>query len=340
MKRILFSLLIAAPILLAACGGQGTPPVNLTCDYTYELTVTGDGYQVVPYRDYSVTTTATWQGPDEDGYYNLVPNDMEAINAVVAEVNADTEIINRGLAQLYVNYGFLEAPTYNTIGEPGGFPISSDPSCDPRLLDDGWQWNLDSPLENAQDDHGYVTETRIGATDTFVKVTTPEGSKLSYSYPTEYLAIIFASAFDGGPELVLTPEIVVPELNPADASDYTSRILKDMVTSNQNGREALAFTLNIEDFEGRQQIKAVMAQALLVAAAQEDRPVMATLHAMLTSGQKAVGSASASGGFSLNGMFILGTGGVDGGGYFQSESTYSSWFEDLLKGSIYITPVE
>ena len=186
---------------------------------------------------------------------------------------------------------------------------------------------------------GYSVNTRVGGETTYVTASSPGGSSVSYSFPTSLLDAAFDHAFHGGPPLNLSGEFVAVELNSPDSQDLANKVLETLVNAG-GGREAIAFVLDISDFEGRNELRAVLAKAMLIAAGQEHTPVIASVHAMMSNGTRAVASASASGGeISTHGWWILGSGVLDqSGGGFEYQASYSAWFEDVVRGSVYILP--
>jgi hypothetical protein len=343
MARIGLFVMVAFALLLSACA---TPPhavvTKLTCPVTYWVRV--DGYDVVA-KDFKLNTTATWIGPDPDGQYVQNFDDEAALNAFDLEINNSLDRLNAGMKALYPNSGFLRAPQYESLAVSiSTNHSSSNPSCSDYQSPFFAQPNQEyTALPQSNWDLGdYSTSTRIGGDTTYISVTSPMGSNVNYSFPTAYLDTVYAYAFDGGPALDLKSEIVVPSINPAGTDDYTQSVLQSLIQSDSNGREAVSFNLNVDDFEGRQELKPVIAKALELAASQENGPVMATMHAMTSHGQKTIASASAKGdSFHISGWQALTFGSIEGsGGGFDYQSSSSSWFEDLIKGSIYLTPAQ
>ncbi len=341
LKRILI-LVFAMSLLLTACGGQSTiGAVNPEgCTYEYSGTFYGVNVDALELK---VTSHANWvQDEDQPEYWNLVPdNDAQWVN-FVSQYNNTVDKLNAGLSLLFVDDEFLQGASYYRMDlEPPVLDTSSRRECpNPDNYGYGWNhWTVGLPFEEMED-NGYVTTTRIGDTTTFVEVKSAKNSVVNYSFPTTYLETIYSYAFGRAEEvLTLEPEYVeIPRPDMPDGLTYSQAMLEQMVNADAEGREAVSFTLNIEDFEGRAQLKPVIAKGIELAASQEGYPVLATIHAMMSSGQRQIAYASMHGSFSIRGAFFLGIGGVSGGGYIDGQAGSNAWFEDVIKASVYITP--
>ncbi len=342
-KKIL-PVIFAVSLLITACGaGMGEAPVNPDgCSYDYSVTFYGANVDPLELK---ITSHASWvQDEDDPEYYHLVVDNDEVWQGLVARHNDVVAKLNAGLSLLFVDSEFLQGAKYSEMdGEPVSLTSSSYRECpNPEqygFWDNGFYHGL--PFEE-MDNNGYLTSTRIGDTTTFVEVRSAKNSVVNYSFPTAYLETIYNYAFGRGEtNLSLDAQYVeIPRPDMPDGLTYSQAMLDQMVNADADGREAVSFTLNIEDFEGRAQLKPVIAKGIELAAAQEGSPVLATIHAMMSSGQRQIAYASMHGSFSIKGAFFLGIGGVNGGGYIDGQAGSNAWFEDVVKASVYITPQE
>lgn len=334
LKKMLVVVILIS--LLTACGASfEEAPVNPEgCSYDYSVTF--DGANVDPF-ELKITSHASWvQSEEQPELYELVGDNNEEWNNLVSRHNEVVAKLNAGLSLLFVEDEFLEGAKYSAMDEiPPVLDRSFDRECpNPEYYgysDNHWSHGL--PFEEMSDS-GYITTTRIGETTTFVEVTSAKNSVVNYSFPTTYLQSIYDYAFGRSDNaLELNPQYVeIPDPDMPDGLTYSQAMISQMMNADSAGREALSFTLNVEDFEGRAQLKPVIAKGIELAAAQAGNPVLATVHAMMSNGQREVAYAEMDGAF---GFFLFA-----GSGFINGEAQSKAWFEDVVKASIYITPVQ
>jgi len=332
IKRLQIVILVLL-VLLTACASPQTDSQTVgpnSCNFTYWVAVERPNGETV---DLKFDSTATWHGPDEDGDYTLVPDDTPAWGAANEQLHVIANRLNEGLSKLYAESEFLEVPVYDGDYLPEAL-ITSYERGDCDWLDGDYHNNRYPNMTLGfhfyeMENSGYITTTRIGDTTAFVKVVSPMGSIVSYSFPVSYLDTIYTWALGYGekPLEIKSHLIDLPLPSAPDGAAYSQAILEQALGQDSASNEAASFTLNTEDFEGRNELKAVIAKALEIASSQLDGPSVATLHALMSNGQKEKTYATLRGGF----VFF--------GGYVSGESTSEVWFEDVIKASIYIVPV-
>lgn len=182
----------------------------------------------------------------------------------------------------------------------------------------------------------YCTDITVAGGTTYVTVSTPGGSRVDYSHPTEWLNQIMWSSFGDEKPLEFKPQFATPDIT-LDSQAYASLLGRTLV-GDGDGREIASFTLLLSDFQGRNELRPVIARAMEVAAVQAGHPVVMMLEGMMSNGQYTVANISAhQDGIKVNGWMALTFGSATGsGGEMNLEANYTSYFEDLIRGSIYI----
>lgn len=336
---VIGGLVLGVALSLADSKPYHPPPPPRTCRYEYTESLRDYNSNIL--ETAKTSFTVKWTEGTERLYggsdFFWIPQILETDQTEAEAFNKKVAALNEGLQALYVNQGFVLAPAYR----PFGAPFFGAGSVDPCYGIDGTTHWDDFPTSIGTA-AGYTTSTRINGTTTSVTVTSPKGSSVDYYFPTAWLDTIYQHALGKGPALKLDATFSIPQVTDPNANELTTTILQNMANAEQNSREGAMFTLNISDFEGRRELKPVLAKAMYIAAAQEQGPVMATIHSMLSNDQRMVGSVSGNGSSSItsHGWWFLGTGALNssGGGGYSFQASYSSWFEDVVRGSIYITP--
>ena len=187
----------------------------------------------------------------------------------------------------------------------------------------------------------YDNKYNIVGDRVFVTITSPAGSLVKYSFPLKLLDTAFDQAFRSNGQLVMpSGQLQTMEIT-ADQASTTADMLQNMMTEN-GSIESVYFSFNADDFEGRRVLKPVIARALEISAGEYDVPVVAMLNGYGTSGYKSITSVTAQGDeLNVHGWMVLGTGNVNSsGGDFTYSSNTQTTLEDMVKGSIYLTPVQ
>lgn len=279
------------------------------------------------------------------GMYYRYPDNIETWNAFYSQIDAGITKANAQLAYLYAESGLINGVYFNKRALVEGLSLdgTSDlgwnncpDSHDPIQNDLDWYDGIRPRLGNYCNYEDYCTNTTFAGDTTYVTVSTPGGSRVDYSYPTSWLNQIMWSSFGNQDALDFNPEFVTPDVV-LNEQAYGEILLRTLV-GDGNDREVASFTLVISDFQGRNELRPVIAKAMEVAAVQTGHPVMMTLKGMMSSGQYAVANISAhQDGIKINGWMALTLGSVKGsGGDMTLEANYSSYFEDLTRGSIYV----
>jgi hypothetical protein len=122
--------------------------------------------------------------------------------------------------------------------------------------------------------------------------------------------------------------------------EYVQALLADATNAENVGVEAVAITLNVADFEGRQELKPVISRAIVLGALEQQKPVRAIIRAALSNGQRGVSGVTVQDGrMKMNGLWIFGSGMLQGeGGGFSVSSSSETWLEDTIRASVYLLP--
>lgn len=198
-----------------------------------------------------------------------------------------------------------------------------------------------SMQENTTSKYGYTTSIRLDQTDAFVTVLSPKGSQVAFKMPASLINDTLAAALEGNAgkakeAVTLNYVLRTPKVD-VSRSDFEQALIQNLIDSRDNGTEAVSFSLNAGDFEGRTILKSVIARGLQITANGKG-PVTAVINGYLGNGATVISSLRFdSGGIGVTGFWILGTGIMAGGGggthYQQSSQTT---FDDVVRGSIYI----
>ncbi len=352
MKRLI-PVIITIAILIAACGGSDGEQENITqvreCTQTIVYAVSDSANNLVQkYVSPELHSRWAWNYEEQNWQWEKV--NVEDWDAFFDPINADIAEAEAMLGKIYVDNELIDGPYfYNAdYGYYSGYDSFAETTCpdsDSPNVDlsknnyDDIKWTelyVQYPRQNCEevvDD--YCTNITKTSTVTYVKVTTPGGSQVSYSYPTPWIDQIVWAAFANGPAFEFNPEFTDPKTT-LDEEAYATALLDSLTTDAY--REVAQVNLNFADFEGRQEIKGVIMRALEVAAVEEGKPAFMTIKGMMSSGQTSVAHISATrNDIRISGWMFLGMGGLSGsGGGGQLEMDYSSTFEDVVRGSIYI----
>jgi len=183
----------------------------------------------------------------------------------------------------------------------------------------------------------YCTRSNLLDETVYVVITTPGGSTVQYSYPIGYLTTMMRSSFiEGEAPLLLEPTFITPEGGIGE-EEYHDILAKALVG---NGTEILSFKFAIDDFEGRNVLRPVIRQAILLAAAQQSEPVLVFLRGVNRNQEVTIASMTADQeSFTLLGAFFGGAGAIHGsGGGATMEASYTTHFEDITYGPILMYP--
>lgn len=344
-------LLIGLALLLTACSLALTPEEKaqqVTCSQVI----------VVPVFDLKgnlITTfvsgelTSHYEFDASEGMYYRYPDNMEEWNAFYGQIDAGISKANAQFAHLYTDSGLVSGISLNKysreIGQNLGgtsdvnwYPCPKSDSTDQNDWDwyDGIRLSLGHDCEEEWGTKYYCTDTTIAGDTTYVSISTPGGSRVDYSYPTSWLNQIMWSSFGDKEALDFNPEFVTPDVV-LNQQAYGESLLRTLVGDGDD-REVASFTLVTSDFQGRNELRPVIARAMEIAAVQSGHPVVMTLKGMMSNGQYTVANISAhQNGIKVNGWMALTFGSVSGsGGEMNLEANYSSYFEDITRGSIYI----
>lgn len=361
MQKTLVFILIAASLVLAACGGGATAPSALelygSCTQTIVVAIPDMDNELV--RTYvSPPLESKYRYDSEDEEWELFPVNVEVWEQFYDQIDSDIVKANEMLANLYADDGLVHGVRYGLMNFDPKWPVervreldndacpeNDDPNVDLNVYD-YWdqKWQVHDLYFGQECDaeartEYYCTDTTFGKKTNYVKITTPGGSQVSYSYPTKWLNEIIWTAFSQEQEVNFSfnPEFINPDIN-LDKEAYGESMLQTL--TDNSFREVTQLNLVMSDFEGRNELRSVIATAMKIAAVEEGRPVMLTLKGMMSSGQSAVASISAhQDEIRIGGFMILGTGFVSGsGGGGDLQADYSSKFEDIVRGSIYVIP--
>jgi len=351
MKKLTLSVMLILAVLLSACGGS--PGEDITqireCTQTIVYAVAdSDNNLVKQYvspklssRWFWDNTTKKWKWEkvntaEWDAFFDPINQDIQKAEMLLGKIYVSNELI-RGPYLYEASFDYWSG--YDKFYETS-CPEDDNPNVNLNLnyWDEEAKWTvlrLRYPNQDCDATKRYCTNITTTSTTTYVKVTTPGGSQVSYSYPTEWVDLVIWSAFTGEAEFKFNPEFTNPETT-LDKEAYAMALLESLTTDSY--QEVAQVNLNFADFEGRQEIKGVILRALEVAAVKEGKPVFMTIKGMMSSGQTSVAHISAvRDDIRVSGWMFLGMGGLSGsGGGGQLEMDYTSTFEDVVRGSIYI----
>lgn len=330
--RILWRLLcLLVMFALAACGSpipNDTPQNELpTCQATYSYKLTNHRWQVA--KQFTFEGTFVWEKGTDEWFY-LKPQDKVAWSEFVESTHSTIDRLNHGLSQVYYRAGFIPAPYAAQLPEFDYISKSADTQCPTYAFEHEWRFTHE--LES----DGYTTTSRVQNKITYINIRTKGGSELSYSIPTSYLDNIFTFTLDKGEAFQLEAQFTTPEVASLDDTEYARTMLDQLFAAEQSGREALSFTLNVSDYEGRQELRPAIIRAMIVGAAQEGKPVTASLHAFLSNGTRAVATTSIESDSLRTHQWWLFSQKQTSDEHFQYQSSYQSWYEDVVRGSVYI----
>jgi hypothetical protein len=339
-------LLIGLALIVAACSPSLSPEERarqVTCSQVIVIPVFDlDGTLVTKFV--SGELKSHYEYDAFKGMSNRYPDHIEEWNAFYDQVNAGISKANAQLAHLYAESSSLNGVSFGKQGPVEGqyldgksdidwqpCPTSDDPNQTTWDSNVGFRFNFDWDGCDAEARTKYFcTDTSILGDTTYVAVTTPGGSRIDYSYPTAWLNQILWSSFGTQEALVFNPEFVSPDVV-LDQQTYGENLLRTLV-GDGSGREISSFTLVVSDFQGRNMLRPVIAKAMEIAAVQTGHPVVMTLKGLMSNGQYTVANISAHlNWFNINGWLVS-----EGGGDMKLKENYSSYFEDLTRGSIYV----
>lgn len=332
-KKLWLTILILAS-LIAGCAGTGEPAY--TCSETVIVDVLDAyGHAVKTYTSPMFVSEVVRN--EKEGVWYRVPRDPSEWEKFYSPINEGIQTMNRELRKLYIGDGFIHSPEQYELRVFSSLNSASDPSSDMCGPQEKHQavWLQLSWCDGCENE--YATQTHLGTDTAYVKVTTPTGSQVSYSYPTAWLNVIVRYAFLGEPALELGGTFANPDVK-LGAEGYDEAMLRALVSADQAGREVSSFSMNSNDFEGRNELKLVIARAMELAAAQESEPVVMSMKATTVSGQHTVAQVSAhQDAIKIYGWAALTFGEIaGGGGELDFQANYESRFETLTQGSIYL----
>lgn len=332
-KKLWLAILMLVP-LIAGCASAGGPAY--TCSETVIVDVLDAyGHAVKTYTSPVLTSEVVRN--EKEGMWYRVPQNPSEWEKFYTPINEGIQTMNRELRKLYVGDGFIHSPEQYELMLFSSLNGASDLSTDMCGSQEKHQavWLQLSYCDGCENE--YTTQSHLGTDTTYVKVTTPTGSEVSYSYPTAWLNVIVRHAFLGEPALELGGTFTKPDVK-LGAEGYSETMLRALVSADQAGREVSSFTMNSNDFEGRNELKLVIARAMELAAAQESKPVVMSLKATTISGQHTVAQVSAhQDAMQIHGWAALTFGELHGsGGELDFQANYESRFETLTQGSIYL----
>lgn len=184
----------------------------------------------------------------------------------------------------------------------------------------------------------YCLSPKVVGQTVYVTITSPGGSSVKYYYPKEWLNNIMWANFGDKSPIEFSPQFLTPD-GEIDEAMYYEYMAEAFVG---NGKEVISFTLALNDFEGRSALRPIIAQAMLIAAAQEDEPVFLVMKGMNRDEEISVANVTATqNDFNIVGSWMtlltLGAGSIAGnGGGGELQASYTSSYENLTYGSIFI----
>jgi len=345
-------LLIGLALIVSACGTVAISPEEharqVTCSQVIVIPVFDlDGNLITKFV--SGELKSHYEYDANEGMYYRYPDNIEEWNAYYSQVDASIEKANSQLANIYAQSGLIQGVSFAKLGLEEGqsfggtidvdwypCPDSDDPNQTDYDWYDGIRLSLGRNCDAEAKSKYYCTDITVAEGTTYVTVSTPGGSRVDYSHPTGWLNQIMWSSFGDEKSLEFKPRFATPDVL-LDSQAYGESLLRTLV-GDGDGLEIASFTLVVSDFQGRNELRPVIARAMEVAAVQTGHPVVMTLKGMMSNGQYTVANISAhQDGIKVNGWMALTFGSVTGsGGEMNLEANYTSYFEDLTRGSIYI----
>jgi hypothetical protein len=349
MKRYIgFALLIGLIFVLSACVSPEDYAKRTTCSQIKVIPVMDLNGNLIT-KFVSGDLKSHYEYDSKERVYKRFPTNTNDWNVFYDNINVGITKANAQFADLYADTGLIHGMSLNNQGTKKGQPldVTSDISYHPCPDSDDpnktkWEWhdgiriNIRSCNDETRKEY-YCTDTTVAKEVTYITVSTPGGSRVDYSFPTTWLDQIMRSSFVGDQKpLDFKPEFVTPDIL-LDKQAYSETIIRTLVGKGDD-REIASFTLVVSDFQGRSELRPVIAKAMEVAAVQAGHPVAMTLKGLMSNGQYTVANITAhQNAIKVNGWMALTFGSISSrGGSLNWEENYSSWFEDVTRGSIYI----
>ncbi len=188
--------------------------------------------------------------------------------------------------------------------------------------------------------YGYTTTLSLDATTGYIEVFTPGGSWASIEIPSQTYFDILSAGWNGT-ELPTGSIFEGPSQSDSTQKSFLDQVYRTVVATKNYGFEIGSFKFALDDFQGRSQIKKILGGAMRINAANFDGQVAVAIYGFLAEDQVASSFATLhKDGISALGGF-LGPVGLAGGGGGQTDAMYSSSVttERLLRGSVYMMPV-
>lgn len=322
---------LAAGGLLSACRflfpekSQG-----VECDFKYHVKISGSNGQELATLDSPQGKAIT--SKDEVGGIHLKVESQ--LKPFIDQVNSQADATAKDLSNLYPNTREIRpVQVQNHIADEiliteNACPTPSDAYFGPESF-----VNTQEITSNSS----YTTITKFSGDQAYITITSPGGSHVQYTCPTEWYDQILTANFAGGPAFQL-PYGSIADTNPDNLSeeDYIAQIKASILNPNQP--QSIQFNYKSSDLEGRVALGAVVIKAMELAASNNGKSTKfgmlihestgtntATSLSMTTSGLKATGS------------FFLGNGNLNiQGGNSNAEYTQKIDSEEHITGAIFI----
>lgn len=348
-KKLLVVITVLA-VVLSACAPKKSAPAPVVtlptgCKDHMNISIFGvDGESGIPAE--TIDMPYSWKKDNTDLYVKVY-DELSEYYQFMDNLNSKVDEYNKLVGPLFGSGIVSNYPTLTAQGDISSYSWKSS-----GLYETTWYAPTDCEERDIQNrvffDFG-MSEQASGAypvtTNTvnervFVTITSPAGSIVKYSFPTKLLHEAFINVFYQGSFTMPQGQFETVEVS-ADQSDFTSSLLQNLVSDGE-GTESVYFSFKTDDFEGRRVLKPMIARALEISAGEYDKPVVAVLDGYSISGYKTITTVTAENdGINVHGWMTFRSGALDasGGGSSFSSNTQTT-LEDMVKGSIYLTPVQ